>query len=360
VKTGVRNAFRTLKNKVTGFANTIKSDIKSDFKTLKDKVTGFASTIKNDVKSDFETLKDKAVGFAEDVESKVDTAFSNLKDAVVGSGGEDSNGGIIGAFVNGVTAPFETLKQTLLGESNNEDSRGLVGRITGGIRDAFSNISQFLNSTFDLSGLQRVFSNVIGNIKTDIENLIEDINELLGIVDNIQIPEIAGFGGGGDESGEVQRNITGVSELTNTAIRSVIKELEAEVDAGGASVADDNDLFALVTELRDRIESGRALDKGVADDVDLTEVRDVDRPSTPGSVTRERPSPLNTGGLIENSGLATLHSGERVIPEAQVTDRGRVRNSGVQIQTLTVNADSRSGGRAAGRALKRELKRFDI
>jgi hypothetical protein len=33
---------------------------------------------------------------------------------------------------------------------------------------------------------------------------------------------------------------------------------------------------------------------------------------------------------------------------------------GIQIQNLTVNADSRSGGRAAGRALKRELKRFDI
>jgi hypothetical protein len=33
---------------------------------------------------------------------------------------------------------------------------------------------------------------------------------------------------------------------------------------------------------------------------------------------------------------------------------------GIQIQNLTITADSRSGGRAAGRALKRELKRFDI
>jgi hypothetical protein len=30
------------------------------------------------------------------------------------------------------------------------------------------------------------------------------------------------------------------------------------------------------------------------------------------------------------------------------------------IENITVQADSRAGGRAAGEALKRELKRFDI
>jgi hypothetical protein len=67
--------------------------------------------------------------------------------------------------------------------------------------------------------------------------------------------------------------------------------------------------------------------------------------------------------------MALLHEGERIIPDAQTDERGRLDpsdirgmsgGSGVQIENLTINADSRSGGRAAGRALKRELKRFDI
>jgi hypothetical protein len=81
------------------------------------------------------------------------------------------------------------------------------------------------------------------------------------------------------------------------------------------------------------------------------------------SISRTRPSPLGaaTGGLIESTGIATVHSGERVVPEAQITDRGRVEASGgMTIENLTVDANSRSEGRAAGKALKRELKRFDI
>jgi hypothetical protein len=65
--------------------------------------------------------------------------------------------------------------------------------------------------------------------------------------------------------------------------------------------------------------------------------------------------------LIQETGAAVLHPGERVVPAAQVTDRGRVESSGgMTIKNLTVQADSRAGGRAAGEALKRELKRFDI
>jgi len=63
--------------------------------------------------------------------------------------------------------------------------------------------------------------------------------------------------------------------------------------------------------------------------------------------------------LIASGGVARLHEGERVVPAAQVEDRGPAP-SGISIQNLTVNASSRAEGRQAANALKDELKRFDI
>jgi len=68
---------------------------------------------------------------------------------------------------------------------------------------------------------------------------------------------------------------------------------------------------------------------------------------------------LASGGLIASGGVARLHEGERVVPAAQVEDRGPAP-SGVTIETLTVNASSRTEGRQAAKGLKDELKRFDI
>jgi hypothetical protein len=63
--------------------------------------------------------------------------------------------------------------------------------------------------------------------------------------------------------------------------------------------------------------------------------------------------------LITSGGAAVLHPGERVVPAAQVEDRGPAP-SGVSIQNLTINASSRAEGRQAAKGLKDELKRFDI
>jgi hypothetical protein len=70
---------------------------------------------------------------------------------------------------------------------------------------------------------------------------------------------------------------------------------------------------------------------------------------------------VSTGGLIEETGAAIVHEGERVVPEAQVSDRGPAPvTGGFTIENLTVHASGRAEGREAGRALKQELKRFDI
>jgi hypothetical protein len=116
--------------------------------------------------------------------------------------------------------------------------------------------------------------------------------------------------------------------------------------------------------LRERIQDGRAIGEGVARDIDLSEIKGVDNPAPDfSSVSEVRDAAAQTGGFVASTGRAIIHEGERVVPEAQITDRGRVevsRGSNMTIENLTVNADSRSGGRAAGKALKRELKRFDI
>jgi hypothetical protein len=51
---------------------------------------------------------------------------------------------------------------------------------------------------------------------------------------------------------------------------------------------------------------------------------------------------LDTGGFIEETGLATVHEGERVVPDAQVSDRGAVsvETAGVDSETLD-SIDSR-------------------
>jgi hypothetical protein len=304
----------------------------------------------------FETLESQVGTTVTNLKTDVTSAFNTLKTTLVGGG---DSAGIVGEIQAGVFGVFNTLKTTLVG---GEDSAGLVGRIVDGVRDAFGNLSEYLNSLFDLSGLTRTFENAITPIENTISLLIERVNQLLGLIDDIQVPDVNipdfGSSGGGDSG--IARNITGISELTNTAVRALIEDLEDKADNGELSNAEENDLTGLVGELRDRIEEGEAVDRDTLDGVNLGEILGTDRPTSPRSISRERPSPLNTGGLIESSGLATVHAGERVVPEAQITDRGRIESSGVQIQNLTVNADSRSGGRAAGRALKRELKRFDI
>lgn len=63
--------------------------------------------------------------------------------------------------------------------------------------------------------------------------------------------------------------------------------------------------------------------------------------------------------MIEEPGAVMLHEGERVVPAAQVSDRGPAP-SGVSIGKIEVKANSRAAGREAGKALRDELNRFDI
>jgi hypothetical protein len=327
-------------------------------------ITGTGSnSLAGDTIAAFDSLESQVGTTVANFKRDVKGAFKKLKNAVVGSGGEDSNGGIIGAFISGVISPFQTLKETLLGEGGNPDSSGLIGQVVGGIRTAFDELSKFLNNKFDLSEFKTTFDKAINPIKSMINGLIKKVNELLGLVDGVEAGNIPGLNGS-DGDNKVARNITKVEELPNSTLRTLTETLGDRAEAGKLSSANENDLFALVAELRERIQEGRAIGEGVARDIDLSEIKGVENPAPEfSSVSEIRNAGAATGGFVASTGRAIIHEGERVVPKAQITDRGRVEVSSgntMTIENLTVNANSRSGGRAAGRALKRELKRFDI
>lgn len=62
--------------------------------------------------------------------------------------------------------------------------------------------------------------------------------------------------------------------------------------------------------------------------------------------------PLQSGGFIEQGGLAMLHAGEQVVPAAEV-DRNR---GGTTIRIENIHASGREEGREAGRAFADELR----
>ena len=70
---------------------------------------------------------------------------------------------------------------------------------------------------------------------------------------------------------------------------------------------------------------------------------------------------VNTGGFIEESGLANVHEGERVIPKAQVSDRGPVETGPkTEIVIEELHASGRREGQQAARGLKREMRRQGV
>ena len=71
---------------------------------------------------------------------------------------------------------------------------------------------------------------------------------------------------------------------------------------------------------------------------------------------------LDTGGRIASDGLAMLHAGERIMPAAQVRERGPqpTGESGTRIEEVTImvmgTGDARTDGRNVARAFQRELE----
>jgi hypothetical protein len=219
-----------------------------------------------------------------------------------------------------------------------QDIKTAISNVVSSIKSLFNDLATFFNSSLDLTGLTDRFNEAIDPIQGAIQGLIDDVDELLDRIADISVPQVnvpsvGDIGGGDDSSGSDDGS--GGSSSPGPGSGGVAGPGGSDGDGSG------------VDDGTSGSGGGGGLDSGF-------------------SGGRPTPSPgggaigLASGGLVESMGRATLHAGERVIPEAQVSERGGIESSGVTIENLTVNADSRSGGRAAGKALKRELKRFDI
>jgi hypothetical protein len=199
----------------------------------------------------------------------------------------------------------------------------------------------------------------INAISSAVQALIDGLNELSGVDIDVDIPTVDDIvsGGGSDSDGsdESQGPDAG-RDGDRTSGGSPDAGRDGDRTSGGEE--DDDDPIAGPSPDPDPVPVTPTPSPRTPD----PEPPEPDPPSSggtgPGLISPD-PTRLSTGGLIEEAGAAILHSGERVVPAAQVRDRGGA-SSGVQIDNLTVNADTRQGGREAGKALKRELKRFDI
>jgi hypothetical protein len=252
-----------------------------------------------------------------------ETNFLGFRDAVIGAVNKIKS---VGAFL------FGTGEGTLVGDT----------------KAALNGLRQFVANSFDLQPLVDVFDNTINGIGDAFDRI--DFSPLTNALDGI--------------SNGVQNLIDALNELAGVDIDVDVPSFDELLDEARSLVEPE------IPERQDRDRGGGGGGRNPrGGPTDPNPRPGNDNPARgggsdpgPGGFTPGIPGRLATGGLIESTGVATVHEGERVVPEAQVSDRGPapVKGNGVTIENLTVQADSRSGGRAAGKALKRELKRFDI
>jgi gas vesicle protein len=284
--------------------------VKSAFKTLKTKVTGFTTDIKEDANTDFDNLTISST--ATTIKTNVLTTFETIKTELgnkVGTIKEDLNSLFddIGIVEDGKKkkknnqSTASDIKNSVVNEFKNLKSK--VTKATKStqtdVEGHFNDLADFFDNKLDLTGLSGAFDTELGDINDVVADITNDLETLLNLIPDVTtaLPLVP----------------EGQQIPLNEPIEQEQREERRGFDPVGSSVA--------------------------------------------------------TGGVVGETGMAVIHQGERIVPDAQVDQRGRLDASdirgmgsaaGVEIQSLTVNADSRSGGRAAGRALKRELKRFDI
>jgi hypothetical protein len=309
-----------------------------------------------------------------------------------------------GAVFGALLAEAESLKTSLVGEGGVLPSifRDFASWVQSTATTLLSNAFDTIRSQLSNNGLVSLLSSIID----EASEAIETLQELTTI--SVTVPGFGGGGGSGGSGGSGGAGATPPPEGGPGEDYDSFVAFNDAIDAGNESaitqaradaVASTNSQISSIDVSGDSVaityDSGRTQEKDVGgyevpdavpgyggggdDDGGgggVTDPGDDESPASPtigdggaGGVSDPRGDPsvgdgvsgLATGGLIKSAGAAILHAGERVVPAAQVGDRGPAPvQGGVTIESLTVQASGRAEGRAAGRALKQELKRFDI
>jgi hypothetical protein len=236
----------------------------SDDSVIGDVISGLATYLKND-----------ALG---DLKEAFRTLVTLLSSAATG-------------FINGLLGPDETLK-SVVGKTENYLKNQAKKALKGAVKSAFSFVAEFLQIEDDAFKSE---------VKTAIDNTIDYLFRagLTKAMQRALTPDLSGvFNGLNDlidllnEVGNAIDQLAGKTfEFESIENVKTPEGLDGDEDYGGPDSTNETS--------RDRNQQTR------------------NRLASQGQMVG-----LDTGGFVESGGIAMLHSGERVVPEAQVSDRG--------------------------------------
>jgi TP901 family phage tail tape measure protein len=359
----------------------IVSTVKSAYNTVKSIISGTVNALwTNITKPVLQTIREAWKKNGEDILSDVKQIFNTIKSTV-------SN--VVRALWNNITKPALDLIRKGWKKWGDDIQRLLKG-IFDGIETAVSTFITTIVEAFDLvtdlltgdwkgawQSAKKIVSTSVDGLKSVIDGATDPIADAIGrVVEEItsafdpvvsSIKEKLSYLIGTGEGTLIGDISDALSNVTETA-KSAFDYLTGTGD--GTLIGDLTDAFGSIgSAMTDPIkETWNEAIGGFGIDIDGFELSPPDWVPTNasfewGGFSATIPK-MDTGGLIEETGLFVGHAGERVVPEAQVSDRGpapiETSDSGMTVHIERIEASGRREGREAGEALKRELKRFDI
>lgn len=326
IATYVEGSVDSVLSTVRVFLNILNGDFEEAFNILKGLVRRSLKRIQKIFKNIINTIINtvKEIG---DIVGIITGALVDVKNWLVSSGKRIIKAGfnaIVNAAQNAVGYLTGTGDDSLYG-----DITGIIGDIgewltsTGQsiIRNAFDTVAGAVTSaltSIDLGPIDDAVQALINAAKTALSKLRAINNFELNLPQPLQtgfsFPDTSGvFPNSGGSSGGSSGSSSGGG-------------------SGNSSAPDFNDV--------------------------VDQANDVVAPEVPtGSL--EDISGIDTGGFIESTGRAIVHEGERVVPAAQVSDRGGV-DAGTTVVIERIEASGRGEGRDAARALRDELDALDV
>jgi uncharacterized phage infection (PIP) family protein YhgE len=327
----VEASFRAIGESMSFVARDLVASLAGDEDAvLRNIVISFVNYLKNDAPGDLKT----AIGIAFDV---VVSAADGLLAGLVGN--EDAT------LTNIVTDFAGYLRNTAPGELSSA-----IGDALGSVASTAETLAGTIGSNM-IGGIQTavasasdIASTVTSFVSESIPNGQQITATVSAVGDNIVDGIASGISGGGailaDIIGVVQAGVPNVQQIKSTVAgvgSNVVDAIASTITSAPGAIKS-----AIVGLINDAISSlNNAISNTVGEDI-IPSVQvipgsiGVNDPFSKGTINVNIPggpmhSPevdapqfptLDTGGRVEESGMATIHEGERVVPAAQISDRG--------------------------------------
>jgi len=209
---------------------------------------------------------------------------------------------------------FETAKDSIIG------GNGIIGDVISGIKSDLSDLNDYVKNTFGIN-INESFLDVFDSVAQAITQPFEQVNfsELTEALDDLAIETdllIASLNtlGGVNIDAEIP-NFTDVQDYFEGIFDNQEQEQTYQPpDDDSSDTNDDGGLDA--GGFGDELGGDPA--GGSSDDPPSSGGAGGGGGTAGGTIAA-------TGGYVDSTGLATIHEGERIVPDAQVTDRGETQ-----------------------------------